>query len=323
MGEWRVAGHARAVRLLGGMIRRGRVAHAYVLVGPAHCGKTTRAREFAKALNCESGDGPCQVCGPCRRIGAGEAYDVVEIKVETGKQRIQIDQVREFNRRSALTATGAKYKVAIVADAERMSEGAANAFLKSLEEPPPRTVILLATPRLSLLPATVVSRCVEIALGPVGEGELRKLMSERGAVAPGDEEMILEYAEGMAGWAVEMVADGDRLEEFRKMLGRWEEVLNGSAVARVKMVERLAPDRTAALEALNVLARYYAVAARLRWGAKGPRPARGRPTPAETAAWARNVSVVRRAIRALSANTLVRPTLEALMISVGAPPVAT
>ena len=320
MSEWRVVGHARAVRLLQGMIRRGRVAHAYVLAGPAHCGKTTLAREFAKALNCEGEDPPCQVCGPCRRIEAREDFDVVEISVRPDKQRIQIDQVREFHRRSALTATGAKYKVAIVTQAELMSAEAANAFLKTLEEPPPRTVMLLATPRLSLLPATVVSRCVEISLGPVELQELRKLLRERGTVTAEDEEMVLEYAEGMAGWAVEMITNSERLEECRAMLKDWKEVLEGSATARVLLVDRLASNRTVALEALNVLARYYAVVARRGWGAtESPAPA-NHPPPSEVGAWVQNVSVVRKAMRALAANTLVRPTLEDMMISVKAPP---
>ncbi len=319
MGEWRVAGHTRAVRLLQGMIRRGRVVHAYVLVGPAHCGKTTLAREFAKALNCEGEDAPCQVCEPCRRIEVQEDFDVVEIEVQPGKQRIQIDQVREFHRRSALTATGAKYKVAIVTQAERMSEEAANAFLKTLEEPPPRTVMLLATPRLNLLAATVVSRCVAITLGPVERQELRKLLGERGAVSAEAEEMVLEYAEGMAGWAVGMVTDGDRLEEFKGLLNDWKEVLGGAATARVLLVDRLATDRTVALEALNVLARYYAVVARRMWGATESPSSLNRPPLAEVGAWARNVSVVRRAMRALAANTLVRPTLEDMMISMKAP----
>ena len=320
MGEWRVAGHTRAVRLLKGMIRGGRVAHAYVLTGPARCGKTTLAREFAKALNCEGGDAPCQVCGPCRRIAARQDFDVVEIEVESGKQRIQIDQVREFHRRSALTATGVKYKVAIVSQAERMSEGAANAFLKTLEEPPPRTVMLLATPRLNLLPATVVSRCVVVGLGPVERRELRKLVRGRGGEASEYEELILEYAEGMGGWAVEMAADSERLEAFRKLLDDWKEVLNGAAKARVLLVDRLASDRTAAEEALNVLARYYAVVARRRWGATESPSKLSHPPVAEAAAWARNVSVVRRGMRELAANTLVRPTLEDLMISVSATP---
>lgn len=319
MGEWRVAGQTRAVRLLQGMIRRGRVSHAYVLTGPTHCGKTTLAREFAKALNCEGDDAPCHECGPCRRIAAAEDFDVVEMEVQANKHRIQIDQVREFHRRSALTAIGSKFKVAIVPQAELMSEDAANAFLKTLEEPPPRTVIMLATPRLSFLPATVVSRCVEVGLGPVEQTEMRKLVRERGALAEKEEEIVLEYAEGMAGWAVEMATDPERLEAFTQQLEDWREVLGGAPTARVKLVERLASDRMAAQDALNVLARYYAVVARRGWGATESQSDSSCTSVAEIAAWVQNVSVVRRAIRALAANTLVRPTLEDLMISVKAP----
>ena len=319
MGEWQVVGHRRAIRMLQGSIRYGRIAHAYVLTGPARCGKATLAREFAKVLNCEGKEAPCQVCPSCRRIGAGEDFDVTEIGVQSGKHRIQIDQIREFHRRSTLTAAGSRYKMAIVTRAELMSEGAANAFLKTLEEPPSRTVMVLATPRLDLLPATVVSRCVVVRLGPVGRRDLRELVRSRARLAPEKERLIEEYAEGMAGWAVEMAEEEECLEEFEATLSEWAAVLEGGAVERVRLVEKLAPDRVAALDALNVLARYYAVSARRRWGTMKPGTADGSRSAAEVGGWVRNMAFIQRAMRALAANTLVRPTLEELLISVKAP----
>ena len=320
MAEWQVAGHEGAVRLLRGMIRRERVAHAYVFAGPARCGKATLARVFAKALNCEEGpDGPCQVCGSCRRIAAGEDFDVSEIVVPEKRHRIQIEQIREFHRRTALTAVGRRYKMGIVTQAELMSEGAANAFLKTLEEPPPRTVIVLATPRLEMLPATVVSRCVVVRLGPVAREDLRELVRSRGELGEADAVMIEEYAEGMAGWAVEMAEDGTRFEEFKEELKEWEAVLRGGAIERVRLVEKLAPDRVAAQEAVNMLARYHAVLARRRWDTAARGVGEAGPTAREAEVWVENMACIQRALWALGANTMVRPTLAELLISVGEP----
>ena len=302
-----------------GMIRRNRVSHAYLITGPAQCGKTTLAREFAKTLNCESQDGPCHICASCTRIASGRDINVLEIAVLENRRRIQIDQVREFRRRSALTTANSKYKIAIVRQAELMSDDAANAFLKTLEEPASKTVILLASRQRSHLPATVASRCIEIGLGPISRTDTQKLISKYETLAHNDEELILDYADGMAGWAVGMARDKEQLEDFLTLLEEWRIVLSGKPTARIYMVDRLASSRTKAQHALNVLARHYAVVARREWGASQLISSPSRPPISEVESWVQNLSTIRKAIRALDVNTLIKPTLENLMISVTEP----
>jgi len=320
LAEWQVTGHARAVRLLTGMIRRDRIAHAYLITGPAQCGKTTLAREFAKTLNCEQQDAPCHICGSCARIASGNDIDALEIVVPENRQRIQIDQVREFRRRSALTAANSKYKIAIVSEAALMSDDAANAFLKTLEEPTPKTVILLATHQRSHLLATVASRCLEIGLAPLNRADIQKLIRQHETLDRGDEELILDYADGMAGWALSLARDKEQLQDFLTLLEEWKLVLSGEPTARISMVDRLSTSRTNAQDALNVLARHYAVTARREWKweesqlISNPR----RPSISQVESWVQNLSAIRKAIKALDANTLIKPTLENLMVSVTA-----
>jgi replication-associated recombination protein RarA len=301
------------------MIRRDRIAHAYLITGPAQCGKTTLAREFAKTLNCESQDCPCHICGSCTRIASGEDTDVLEIVVPENRRRIQIDQVREFRRRSALTTANSKYKIAIVSDAALMSDDAANAFLKTLEEPASKTVVLLATHQRSHLLATVASRCLEIGLGPLSRADIQKLIRQHETLARCNEELILDYADGMAGWALTMASDKEQLQDFLTLLEEWRIVLSGEPTARISMVDRLATSRTNAQDALNVLARHYAVTARREWGKSQLISKPCRPPIPQVKSWVQNLSAIRKAIKALDANTLIKPTLENLMISVTEP----
>ena len=165
----------------------------------------------------------------------------------------------------------------------------------------------------------MVSRCVVVRLGPVAREDLRELVRSRGELGEEDAVMIEEYAEGMAGWAVEMAEDEARFEEFKKELKEWGSVLNGGTIERVRLVEKLAPDRVAAQEAVNMLARYYAVLARQRWDAAAGGTGDNGPTAREVERWVENMVCIQRALWALGASTMVRPTLAELLISVRAP----
>ncbi len=152
-------------------LERGRLAHAYLFAGPRGSGKEAMARTLAKALNCsEKNHDSCERCDSCRRVEEGVHPDVYWVRPESKSRRIQIDQMREFMKSVNLRSSMGGVKVGIVVDADCMGEEAGNAFLKTLEEPPAQTVILLLTADPQRLLPTILSRCLRISFGPITAG---------------------------------------------------------------------------------------------------------------------------------------------------------
>jgi DNA polymerase-3 subunit delta' len=166
----RVSGQPRVAGLLSRAITSGRVAHAWAFIGPPGSGRTTAARVFAAMLLCEHGG--CGTCRACRVVAAGQHPDV-HVIVPTppvsnprGTLAIRIDAVRELERQAALRPVMAARKVFVIDDADRMTGETPQAFLKTLEEPPDRTVIILVLDRARAVPPTVLSRCQIVRFDP-------------------------------------------------------------------------------------------------------------------------------------------------------------
>jgi DNA polymerase-3 subunit delta' len=153
-------------------LRNGRLAHAYLLIGPRGSGKEAVARTLAQALNCEQQEhDACGRCDSCQRIAKGIHPDIHLLKPESKSRRIKIEQIREFENIVRLRPNMARIKVGIVLEADCLQEQAANAFLKTLEEPPARTVILLLTAEPQRLLPTILSRCLRLTLGRTAAAE--------------------------------------------------------------------------------------------------------------------------------------------------------
>ena len=153
-----VVGQEHITKTLQNAITNKRIAHAYLFTGPRGVGKTTTARIFAKAINCENLiDGePCNECAMCKSIGDNQSLDFIEID---GASNRGIDEIRTLRDSVKYAPTVGKYKVYIIDEVHMLTKESFNAFLKTLEEPPEHTIFIFATTDVHKVPLTIVSRC--------------------------------------------------------------------------------------------------------------------------------------------------------------------
>lgn len=245
--------------LLQDVLARDSVAHAYLFAGPPQSGRGTLARLFAQALNCEtSGAGgpalaPCGLCRPCRKIERGthpdvrvmglagqEAVGATGARKETKNTSLSIETIRELQAGLSLRPLESRWKVAIVDDAETMQPVAANAFLKTLEEPPPFAVLILLAPEVGAVLPTIRSRCQVIELRPAPREELARALVAHYGVVPTDAHTLAALARGRAGWAIAAAAQPDFLADRRAALDTMLGLVRGPAHAFFPLVDQLA-----------------------------------------------------------------------------------
>ena len=147
------------IQTLRNAVVNDRVAHAYLFAGPRGTGKTTTARLLAKAINCLEPDlnkRPCNTCEICQTITQGRFMDMIEIDAASNTS---VDDVRDLRDKINFSPSQGKFKVYIIDEVHMLSTAAFNALLKTLEEPPPHAIFILATTEIHKIPATVLSRC--------------------------------------------------------------------------------------------------------------------------------------------------------------------
>lgn len=241
-----IRGHAAPLALLERARALDRVAHAYAFVGPTGIGKKLTALAFAQALLCSApagGErrlGGCGGCSACRRVEAGTHPDCRLILPDG--QTIKIEQIRELARLAALRPYEGPRKIFIVDEAERMPLVTANALLKTLEEPPDRTVLILILSQAKALPATVLSRCQLVRFAPLGEADTLAILREHGA----DEvtaRFLARACQGRVGVALaqEPAAWGERRDSAVALLSK---VSAEGVEALFNSVETLGRDRS-------------------------------------------------------------------------------
>jgi DNA polymerase III subunit delta' len=194
-------------------MQAGRLSHAYLFLGPGGVGKATTARALAAALNCvqPGADGDaCGTCPSCRRMQAGTHPDFLVISPEEGKAQIKIEVIRELRRLTEYPPLGGGWRVVLIKPAEALtvqSDAAANALLKTLEEPPERHLLVLtARGEAELLP-TIVSRCHKLAFAPLPSALIIQELENRRSLPRSQAALVAALSGGSLGRALALDAE--------------------------------------------------------------------------------------------------------------------
>ena len=215
-----VTGHDWAVDLLKQQHAVDRVPQSLLLTGPANVGKSTVGRYFAQYLNCSGSSRPCGECSSCRKLVTGNHPDIRILDDEDNL--LKIDQIRTLQRELSLSPVEGRYRVALLCNFDKTTVNAANALLKTLEEPASHVVLVLTASEPGSLLPTIVSRCQILKLRPVPKADMLESLQTRWQANPEQAELLTQLAGGRLGWAVSALTDENflihRAERFNDML---------------------------------------------------------------------------------------------------------
>ena len=220
--SWKnIVGHEPVLRLLKGQVSKDRVPSTYLFAGPSGIGKRALALELAKALQCAepTTDGSCDGCEACLKIMQGTFPDVMEIRPDGETDTLKIEHVRTLANGMALTSYAGKWKVGIVDGADRLTEEAAHACLKILEEPTEKSLLILIATAPYRLPSTLVSRCHLVRCAPQGIQRAAAYLTEKEKLDAGQAALLATSAGGRLGLALEFHRN-DRLASRNKNLNQ-------------------------------------------------------------------------------------------------------
>lgn len=249
-----VVGHEHAQRALRRGLTSGHLAHAYLLLGPRHVGKGTLARAVAQGFLCtatEPQERPCGICDSCVRMANGHHPDFhVIAERSTGgteegrgaRGEIGIDTVREMERWLSIAPFLSHGHVVIMESAEQMTREAANALLKTLEEPPKGSLLFLLAESEERLLATIASRCQRLSLRPLPARQVAQALVERWQVEPTRAEELARWCGGRLGLAVRALQEPAYRERDRERLRALAEVEDSDILGRLQWAARMAEE---------------------------------------------------------------------------------
>jgi DNA polymerase-3 subunit delta' len=266
---WPVLGHDWAAQHLSQALNWGRLRHAYLLSGPPSVGKTTFGRGLAMALNCTSeAQRPCGQCRACRLIQEDKHPDIHLLESERVGGILKIEQIRNLQHLLALQPYEARYRVAIIRRFQEANLASANAFLKTLEEPPKRVIIILTTDNLHALLPTILSRCQHIPLQALSLVDTAAALEARWGQTRPQAELLAHLSGGRIGWAVQMIQQGDLLRQREDWIKLLETLLSRGRRERFAAMEEFHKDKPRLLELLQIWQTYWRDALLMAYGSR-------------------------------------------------------
>jgi DNA polymerase III subunit delta' len=247
--------HPETRKLLQRARQINRISHGYIISGPEGAGKRTIAMEFAASLVCEKYNfPPCEKCAPCKRTREGNHPDINVITAD-GKY-IKVKMIKELSRGLHYHSYEGGYKAGVIFESERMNEHAQNAFLKTLEEPPENTVLILTCSNISRLLPTILSRCQIIRVGAFSSQIIEELITNERGLSGEQASLVSSLSQGNARRALDM--DLDFVLEFRKeMIEKLLEIDREDRIGILDFAEVIAKSSYPAEDILDILASFY------------------------------------------------------------------
>ena len=313
-----IYGHQKPIAILKSAMAKDRIAHAYLFYGMDGIGKKTAASVFARALNCGGLDPPCDACASCRKAEHNNHPNIITVQAEG--QNIKIGAVKEIQARMTFRPREGR-RIFILREADRMNAAAANALLKTLEEPSADNILLLTTARPHALPLTILSRCQHLRFSPLPTGEVARFLREKEGLETAAAEILAASSGGSIGRAVEMNRE-DYLALRNAILELFAEDNPEDLLKRLAFAGRFGTEREEILERLRILRNGYRDGLVLReTGEKERLMFRDRVAVIEAVAGRlsgrdllRNIAAVDAAMSAIAQNANKSLTLEAMLI---------
>ncbi len=248
-----IYGHEKPISILRAAMAANRAPHAYLFYGMEGVGKKTVASVFARALNCTGEDRPCGQCASCLKAEHNNHPNIVSIAAEG--QFIKIDAVRQIQARMAFRPEGGK-RVFIIQDADRMNPPAANALLKTLEEPAADNVLILTTARLHALPITILSRCQKLRFSPLSKAVAARFLMEKNGMPADEAEAVAAASIGSIGYALEIQKE-DYMAIRNDILNRLAKDNPADLIRRLTFAGSLGKDREGISRRLQIIENAY------------------------------------------------------------------
>lgn len=247
--NWNYYGNAAAVALLRSHVSTGSLRQAYLFSGPSGVGRRTLALRFAQALNCLNPPQAGEYCGICRACKLLAEMRHPDLEIVAAEQRggvLRVEQIRELQHHLSLAPYEGRFRIALLLRFEEANLNAQNALLKTLEEPPPKVLILItAEDSESLLP-TIVSRCEILRLRPMATQLLAQALIEEQAAEASLATQIARLAAGRAGIALRLLHDPDERQKQYQIIADHLHLLSSSYLDRFALAERFAKEMTKA-----------------------------------------------------------------------------